>query len=53
MVESMGLMAYILNETRWANVNIRELFSTYTELGILVRENESQALYNAMLRLKK
>lgn len=53
MVETMGLMAYILNETRWANVNIRELFSTYTELGILVRENESQALYNAMLRLKK
>ena len=52
MVESMGLIAHIMNETRWAGVNVREIFSTYTEIGILVREKESNELYRAMLRLK-
>lgn len=51
MADTPGLIALILKELAWREINVVEVVSTYTELGIIVREDDVVDAYKAVREL--
>ncbi|MBS3069752.1 hypothetical protein J4441_05285 [Candidatus Micrarchaeota archaeon] len=51
MADTPGLIALILKELAWREINVVEVVSTYTELGIIVREDDIVDAYKAVREL--
>src|SRR3989338_2192302 len=49
--DTPGLIALILKELAWREINVVEVVSTYTELGIIVREDDIVDAYKAVREL--
>ncbi|VVB58166.1 Uncharacterised protein [Candidatus Anstonella stagnisolia] len=53
MADTPGLIALILKELAWRGINVVEVVSTYTELGIILHEEDIVDAYKAVRELFK
>lgn len=51
MFEAPGFIVYVLKELTWNNINIIEIVSTYTELIIIVKNEDLMKAYNIVQKL--
>ena len=51
MFETPGFMVYVLKEVSWNNVNIIEIISTYTELALIVKEEDLMKAYRILRKV--
>jgi aspartokinase len=51
MFETTGFIVYVLKELAWNNINVIEVVSTYTELIIIVKNNDLLKAHDIVHRL--
>ena len=51
MFETPGFIVYILKEISWNNINIIEIISTYTELALIVKEDDVMKAYKILRKI--
>jgi len=51
MFETPGFIVYVLKEVSWNNINIIEIISTYTELALIVKEDDLMKAYGILRKV--
>jgi len=51
MFKTPGFIVYVLKEVSWNNVNIIEIISTYTELALIVKEEDLMKAYGILRKV--
>ena len=51
MFETPGFIVYVLKEVSWNNINIIEVISTYTELALIIKEEEVTKAYKILRKV--
>jgi len=51
MFETPGFIVYVLKEVSWNNINIIEIISTYTELALIVNEEDLMKAYEILRKV--
>ena len=48
MFETPGFIVYVLKEVSWNNINLIEVISTYTELALIIKEEDMTKAYKIL-----
>lgn len=51
MFETPGFLVYVLKEVSWNNINIIEIISTYTELALIIKEDDVMKAYKILRKV--
>ena len=51
MFETPGFLVYVLKEVSWNGINIAEIISTYTELALIVKEDDVMKAYGVLRKI--
>jgi aspartokinase len=50
MFQTPGFLVYVLKELAWNGINVVEVFSTYTEMGIVVGRKDLTRAYEVLAK---